>query len=151
MWYKHWHKIDDGDRERYRDVIVSKLPEITKAAHDKGWPASALADVMDYFCADVRVDHSISAVIVNGEYLFMYAVVHSWWSDKPILCEEFLLSLRPGGNFGECLEVIERIAKDECCGSVCIGTAASPSNAVYERLLKRHGYNTLAYQLMKEV
>ena len=151
MWYKHWHTIDRYERERLRSVIVSKLPDITKAAHDKGWPSSALSRVMDYFYADVRRAHGISAVVINDEYLLLYVVGSSWWHDKPYLCEEFLLSLTPGGDFPACLAVIEALAKDEGCGAVCIGTAASPSNEVYARLLNRHGYKTLAYQLVKEI
>lgn len=151
MWYKHWHTIDLADRALYRDVIMSKLPEITKVAHDKGWPAAALANAMDYFYADVRREHGISAVIINGEYLLLYAVGHSWWHTKPFLVEEFMLALKPGGNLAGCLSVIESIANEEGCGAVCIGTAASPSNEAYARLLNRHGYKTLAYQLIKEV
>lgn len=151
MWYKYWHDIDPSDRERYRAVIESKLPEITKAAHDKGWPSSALSNVMDYFYDYVRREHGIRAVIINGEYLLLYVIGSSWWLDKPYLCEEFLLSLKQGGNIKNCLAVIETLAKDEGCGAVCIGTAASPSNEVYARLLNRHGYKTLAYQLFKEV
>lgn len=151
MSYKYWHAIDQSDRERYSDIIVDKLPEITKAAHNKGWPASALATVMDYFRYDVRAKHGIQAVVINGEYLLLFTVCSSWWSDKPVLCEEFLLSLKKDGSIQNCLAVIETIAKDEGCGAVCIGTAASPSNDVYARLLNRHGYKTLAYQLFKEI
>ena len=151
MWYKHLHDFDQSDRERYNDIIAEKLPDITKAAHDKGWPASALANVLDYFRYDVRAEHGIQAVIINGEYLLVYVIGSSWWLDKPYLCEEFLLSLKKDGNIQNCLAVIETLAKDEGCGAVCIGTAASPSNEVYARLLNRHGYKTLAYQLFKEV
>lgn len=151
MSYKYWHDIDQSDRERYSDIIVDKMPEITKAAHNKGWPASALTRVLDYFRYDVRAKNGIQAVVINGEYLLLYTVCTSWWSDKPVLCEEFLLSLKKDGNIKNCLAVIETVAKDEGCGAVCIGTAASPSNDVYARLLNRHGYKTLAYQLFKEI
>lgn len=151
MWYKYWHDVAPSDRERYSDIIAEKLPGTIKAAHNKGWPASALATVMDYFRYDVRAAHGIQAVVINGEYLLLYTVCESWWLDKPVLCEEFLLSLKKDGNINNCLDVIETLAKDEGCGAVCIGTAASPSNEVYARLLNRHGYKTLAYQLFKEV
>ena len=151
MWYKHWYDIDPSDRERYRDIIAEKLPDIIKAAHNKGWPASALATAMDYLRDDVRAKHGIQAVVINGEYLLLYVIGSSWWLDKPYLCEEFLLSLKKDGDIQNCLAIIETLAKDEGCGAVCIGTAASPSNEVYARLLNRYGYKTLAYQLFKEV
>lgn len=151
MWYKHWDTIPPTFRAEYSELIREQIPAIRKAAHNKGWSLAALSNTDRFFSRATRLNNGMHAVIINGQYLFMYAVVNSWWSVRPILCEEFLLSLKRGGNFGDCLAVIERIAKDEGCGSVCIGTAAAPSNAAYERLLNRHGYKTLAYQLVKEV
>lgn len=151
MWYKHWDTIPPTFKAEYRQRIETKLNEVVKAAHTKGWPQQSLYGIRRYFDQQVRQHHGMKAVIINGEYLLLYVVGSSWWLDKPYLCEEFLLSLTPGGDFPACLEVIEALAKDEGCGAVCIGTAASPSNEVYARLLNRHGYKTLAYQLFKEI
>lgn len=151
MWYKHWDTIPPTFKAEYRRCIEAKLNEVVLAAHTKGWPKQSLLGIRRYFDQQVRQQHGMKAVIINGEYLMLYVVGSSWWLDKPYLCEEFLLSLTPGGDFPACLAVIEALAKDEGCGAVCIGTAASPSNEVYARLLNRHGYKTLAYQLVKEI
>lgn len=151
MWYKHLHELTSDEWGEYRKVIEAALPDVMRTAHDKGWPPESLTSVWDYFHKDVRDERGLSAVIINGEYLLVYALGTCWWHTKPFLVEEFLLALKPGGNLAGCLSVIESIAKEEGCGAVCVGTAAAPSNEVYARLLNRHGYKTLAYQLIKEV
>ena len=151
MWYKHLHNLEPEEWAEYGSVIAAELPGIVQAARKKGWPADALSDVMAYFKKSVRDEYGLNAVIINGEYLFIYAVGYSWWSTKPYLVEEFLLALQPNGNLRACLEMVEVIAKNEGCGTVCIGTAAAPNNDAYARLLNRYGYKTLAYQLVKEV
>lgn len=151
MWYKHLHELTSDEWGEYRKVIKEALHGVIQESHNKGWPKAALTNVWDYFDHGFRESHGVSAVIINGEYLFLYAVGNSWWHTEPFLIEEFLLALKPGGSLAGCLSVIEDIAKAEGCGAVCIGTAAAPSNEVYARLLNRHGYKTLAYQLIKEV
>ena len=151
MWYKHIHDLEPAELAEYGRVIAAELPGIVQEARKKGWPAEALSGVMEYFKKSVRDEYGLNAVIINGEYLFIYAVGYSWWSTKPYLVEEFLLALQPNGNLRACLEMVEVIAKNEGCGTVCIGTAAAPNNDAYARLLNRYGYKTLAYQLVKEV
>lgn len=151
MWYKHLHELTSDEWGEYRKVIKEALLGVIQESHNKGWPKAALTNVWDYFDHGFRESHGVSAVIINGEYLFLYAVGNSWWHTEPFLIEEFLLALKPGGNLACCLSVVEGIAKAEGCGAVCIGTAAAPSNGVYARLLNRHGYKTLAYQLVKEI
>lgn len=151
MWYKHLHELTSDEWGEYRKVIKAALHGVIQESHKKGWPKAALTNVWDYFDHGFRESHGVSAVIINGEYLFLYAVGNSWWHIEPFLIEEFLLALKPGGSLASCMSVIEDIAKAEGCGAVCIGTAAAPSNEVYARLLNRHGYKTMAYQLIKEV
>ena len=151
MWYKHLHELTSDEWGEYRKVIKEALHGVIQASHNKGWPKAALTNVWDYFDHDFRASNGISAVIINGEYLFLYAVGHSWWHTKPYMVEEFLLALQPKGNLRACLDMVEVIAKEEGCSAVCIGTAAAPNNDAYARLLNRYGYKTLAYQLIKEI
>lgn len=151
MWYKHLHELTSDELGEYRKVIKVALHGVIQESHKKGWPKAALTNVWDYFDHGFRESHGVRAVIINGEYLFLYAVGNSWWHTEPFLIEEFLLALKPGGNLAGCLSVIEDIAKAEGCGAVCIGTAAAPNNDAYARLLNRYGYKTLTYQLIKEI
>ena len=151
MWYKHLHDLEPAEWAEYGRVIAAELPGIVQEALKKGWPAEALSNVMEYFDKTVRDEYGLRAVIINGEYLFIYAVGYSWWHTKPYMVEEFLLALQPNGNLRACLDMVEVLAKEEGCSAVCIGTAAAPSNDAYARLLNRYGYKTLAYQLIKEV
>lgn len=151
MWYKHLHDLEPEEWAEYGSVVAAELPGIIQEAHKKGWPAEALSCVMEYFDKTVRDEYGLRAVIINGEYLFIYAVGYSWWHTKPYMVEEFLLALQPKGNLRACLDMVEVIAKEEGCSAVCIGTAAAPNNDAYARLLNRYGYKTLAYQLIKEI
>lgn len=151
MSYKHWDNLTPGERVAVNAEIHRRIPDIRATAVAKGWPQPCLENIEAEFDASLYPGHSRDAVVVNGEYLVLYDKVDSWWHSKPMLCDETILALRPGGNFAALLASIEKLAKAEGCGAVCLGTAAAPSNEAYTRLLTRHGYKALAYQLVKGI
>lgn len=151
MLYRNWLDLDPAIRARYIATLEVALPKIREVVLAKGWPKDALANVLEYLKLPVLIRSGLTALVINDEYLFLYAIGDGWWSTRPYMVEEFIFALEPNGNFDACLAVIENHARELGCGSVCIGTAAARSDKAYARHLSRRGYKTLAYQLVKEV
>lgn len=150
--YKFWDNLSAADKHWFSDAIISRTPLVHAAAKAKGWPCPDVAEWLRFLDDSHRRAAGLRAVVILDSYLLLYTVGESWWVSSRVLCEEFLLAVRDDVRpFADALAIIESLAKDFGCGAVCIGTAASPSNEVYSRLLQRSGYKPLAYQLVKEV
>ena len=151
MSYKNWIDLDPEVKARYIKTLEAALPKIREVVIAKGWPEDALSQTLEYLKWPVFISSGLSALVINDEYLFLYAIGDGWWSTRPYMVEEFIFALEPNGNFDACLAVIENHAQELGCGTVCIGTAAARSDKAYARHLSRRGYRVLAYQLIKEV
>lgn len=149
--YKLYQDLSAQVQALVEDQIRHGLPTILEAARAKGWCTKEPDDLQAFYTPEGRAAEGIEVAWVGYDYILLFTVTQGWWLGGNILLEEFLVRVTEPADFSLALRDIEQLGRDRGCKSVIIGTAASPSDKAYSRLLRRHGYTEAAYQLIKSL
>lgn len=127
-----------------RDKFITKSDELKricrKQCHKDIDPAVALRNVFEH----------PNAYIVD-RYLVLYDISAMWWSDTPILAEQLVFALEPGGRLSAVIEFFEAKAREAGARYLCVGTALAKSDVALASLYERCGFDRMAINLMKEI
>jgi hypothetical protein len=97
------------------------------------------------------------AIVVDEEYLVLYAVESPWYNDQIIeVWELFVCRVGKGvGGKGKALQGIDKalidIAKKHGASRIAVGTSLPKNNKALARLYQRLGYEINAISLTKEL
>jgi hypothetical protein len=86
-----------------------------------------------------------------GGMFFMFRVAYSWQKGAPILVEELVLRLGPGGTLADVTVVAETMARELGCVGVVFGTAFSDRDETLSAAYQQLGYQEEARLLYKEI
>jgi len=111
-----------------------------KQVHGDIDPLVALRNVFDH----------PNAYIVDG-YLVLYDLTEMWWSDSPIIAEQLVFALGPGGSLDAVVEFLEAKAREAGAKRVCVGTALAKNDNALASAYEKRGFNRMAINLAKEI
>ena len=94
----------------------------------------------------------IDIVLINDEYLFVYAVNQPWYATTTQLVELGIYRIKPGPTkFKDVVACMHSIALGEGCDKIVVGTMKPQNNAALARMYERQGFKISHYTLSKEV
>lgn len=106
----------------------------------------------DHYRAYVHLAAIQGRVWRVGGYLVMFVVDIPWWTNRPMLYEQFVLRIAPGGELKDVTDFFERIAKASGCFAVQFGTSITGRDAGYCAALEQLGYvQSTDHTLVKEI
>lgn len=111
-----------------------------KQVHSDIDPAVALRNVFDH----------PNAYIVDG-YLVLYDLTEMWWSDSPIVAEQLVFALEPGGSLDAVIDFLEAKGREAGAKFICVGTALAKSDPALASLYEKRGFSRMAINLAKEI
>lgn len=103
-------------------------------------PAVALRNVFEH----------PNAYIVDG-YLVLYDLTEMWWSDSPIVAEQLVFALEPGGSLDAVIDFLEAKGREAGAKFICVGTALAKSDPALASLYEKRGFSRMAINLAKEI
>ncbi|AXN53745.1 hypothetical protein SPS_34 [Sphingomonas phage Scott] len=74
-----------------------------------------------------------------------------WWSDSPIIAEQLVFALEPGGSLDAVVEFLEAKAREAGAKRVCVGTALAKSDDALASQYEKRGFSRMAINLAKEI
>lgn len=139
--------VDDATLAAACDVVLAQITD-----HPKAWVGNA-----DYAaaCAYIRATaagETSSRIAVCGNAFIMFGIDANWWSAKPVLHEQLLLSLDGKAvDMSLVIAYLELVARIEGAAGVVFGTSLSRRDPALIRLYSSHGYANEATMLYKEI
>lgn len=105
-------------------------------------------DIEEALVGIFSADHAY----IVGNYLVVYEIGQPWYSSKTFLHEMLVLNLSPTrADFSVVPEFLEQRGREAGVSAVIVGTALARHDKALASLYSRHGFNTEALTLTKEL
>lgn len=145
---------------QYQDGQLTPLQE--PPSETRYWTVQAIKQLKEYFqpaWPELRSDEELAdhvleefLLVWTGSYLVAVDVVTTWFSEVPVLSEEFIVSFGNHTPYEMVDECLVAVAKQYGCRKVFRGTRSMVGrHEPLARLIQRQGYTVSTIELTKEI